>query len=114
MEKDYNGDRLNIVEDWDEPFHIPLSILRDNPKLYAELLIKRKEYIDKLYSAFRPALKVGDKKIGRAVVFSTVSGDEPFGNSLWNNSDMMHDDDDGKSKTGLKGFFIPAQRDAET
>lgn len=93
-----------LFEDWDEPFHIPLDILRTDPKRYAELLIQRRDKMDQMIGIFAPVLKQDNEKIGKVFISSTMSDDPGYAQSLWNEAN-----DADKPETGLVRFFKPFQ-----
>lgn len=71
----YDGNALNrFTEDWDESYHIPISLLKTNQELYFQLIEQRKQHFEKLHSMFK--LTISDKVVGKVWLTSTVDDND--------------------------------------
>lgn len=71
----YDGNRLQRnLKDWDEPYHIPISLLKTNEELYFQLIEQRKQHFEKLHSMFK--LTTSDKVVGKVWLTSTIEDND--------------------------------------
>jgi len=73
----YDGNRLQRnFEDWDEPYHIPISLLRSNPELYLELLERSKKLMEEINQVWLRRANMPAEKLGKIFISSTVDASE--------------------------------------